>query len=78
MTNGNPKIRLYHASAIDVLRGLPAGNIDAAVFDPPYPTIFCGCRSVCKEILNFSEHVIECGLLSGLFVRLTWCRWPGW
>ncbi len=24
------------------------------------------------------EHVIECVLLSGLFVRLTWRRWPGW
>jgi len=45
---------------------------------PDHSTFFCGCRSVCKEILNFSELVIECGLLSGLFVRLTWCRWPGW
>ncbi|MGF6862148.1 hypothetical protein ABIE69_002729 [Rhodobacteraceae bacterium MBR-64] len=23
-------------------------------------------------------HVIERGLLSGLFMRLTWRRWPGW
>jgi site-specific DNA-methyltransferase (adenine-specific) len=45
MTTGNPQIHIYHASAIDVLRSLPAGSIDAAVFDPPYPTISGGSNA---------------------------------
>jgi len=32
---------------------------------------------ICKEFLNL-RHVIECGLLSGLFVRPDRCRWPRW
>ncbi len=32
---------------------------------------------ICKEFLNF-RHVIECGLLSGLFTRPDRCRWPRW
>ena len=32
---------------------------------------------ICKEFLNL-RHVIECGLLSGLFTRPDRCRWPRW
>ena len=32
---------------------------------------------ICKEFPNL-RHVIECGLLSGLFVRPDRCRWPRW
>jgi hypothetical protein len=52
-------------------------TITPIIADQHNTTFFCGYRSVCKEILNFSEHVIECGFLSGLLLRQTWCRWPG-
>lgn len=32
---------------------------------------------ICKEFLTL-RHVIECGLLSGLYVRPVRCRWPRW
>lgn len=35
-------LRLYHGNAVDVLRDMPDGSIDAAVFDPPYRTISGG------------------------------------
>ncbi len=40
--NGTTSTTLYCGDLIDVLRGLPAGSIDAAAFDPPYPVISGG------------------------------------
>lgn len=37
-----PMISLYCGNAVDALRELPDGDVDAAVFDPPYPTISGG------------------------------------
>jgi len=45
VTDSQPKARLIHCNAIDALRGLPAGIVDAAVFDPPYPTISGGSNA---------------------------------
>ncbi|MFU1607336.1 DNA-methyltransferase [Sulfitobacter pontiacus] len=45
MTTPTSEIRVHCGSAVDVLKTLPAGSVDAAVFDPPYPTISGGSNA---------------------------------
>ncbi len=45
MTDENPGIRIHCGSAHDVLKTLPAGSVDLAAFDPPYPTISGGSNA---------------------------------
>ena len=40
-----PDVELYCQDAIAALRELPDGSVDAAVFDPPYPTISGGSNA---------------------------------
>lgn len=45
MKDAKPPLTIYHGDAISVLRSLPRGSVDAAVFDPPYPTISGGSNA---------------------------------
>ncbi|AWY09473.1 metal dependent phosphohydrolase [Ruegeria phage vB_RpoS-V16] len=45
MPGKRPPLTLYQGDAVSVLRTLPGGSVDAAVFDPPYPTISGGSNA---------------------------------
>jgi hypothetical protein len=55
------------------ITSMPSGGAKGTAVEPS----LVDAALICKEFLNL-RHVIECGLLSGLFVRPDRCRWPRW
>lgn len=52
---------LYHGDSAEVLRGLPAGSVDLAVFSPPFSSLYTYSNSErdlgnCKNEVEFFQH----------------------
>lgn len=71
MVEGTPLLRVQTGNRLEGSNPFVSAN--ATLIQPS----LVDAALICKEFLNL-RHVIECGLLSGLFVRPDRCRWPRW
>lgn len=69
----DPRVRVYHGDAVELLRLLPAGSIDALVSDPPYGLSFNG--QAWDDAAGFQESLPEADTtaLSAPEVFEAWC-----